>query len=75
MGNASDNKNQRRSLDDEAPVTRMVDSVLHGRKLRPEEAGTRSSGFARNGRAWTIYWMPQPARENRSANCCSRLAG
>ena len=37
MGNASDSKHPRRSLDGESPATRMVDSVLHGKKLRPEE--------------------------------------
>ena len=36
MGSAT-NKNQRRSLDGEAPVAQMIDSVLHGKKLRPEE--------------------------------------
>lgn len=37
MGSASESKNQRGFRDREPPVTRTVDSMLHAKKLRPDE--------------------------------------
>jgi SOS response regulatory protein OraA/RecX len=37
MGSATDNNNQPRHRDREPPLTRTVESMLHAKKLRPEE--------------------------------------